>query len=265
MSTKIKRLTPQFSELLSSVVIGFMTAVIIVVSPVASAQTLSEIRARGEINLCAHPEQMPFSRRADKPEGFQIDIARAVAEKLDVSLNVSWIFSKRQAKKVGCDFYAGVARFKEGDSKYLLISDPYLRLEFKLVTLDKGSVISDIDDLKPLVVGVSPGSIASGALVHNHISIAVRFQDEASRLQALADGLIDAAVVTNVSAGWFQENLGKLRQYDAENILHADLNYDYALGLRRSDEDSRNGFNQLLAEMKSDGALSNILARYGLQ
>ncbi|WP_299199461.1 transporter substrate-binding domain-containing protein [uncultured Amphritea sp.] len=265
MCTKTGKLTTRFAMRIKTVVISFMALAVIGISPVLHAQTLSEIKASGEINLCANPEQMPFSQRADAPEGFQIDVARAIAEKLDVSLNVSWIFSKRQAKKVGCDFYAGVARLKEGDSKYLLITDPYMRLEFKLVTRDNGPIINSIADLKPLVVGVSPGSIASHALTINHISIAVRFPDEASRLQALADGLIDAALVTNVSSGWFQTGQTKLQVFDAERILNTELNYDYALGLRRSDDDSRKGFNQLLAEMRGDGSLSNILNRYGVQ
>lgn len=265
MSIKIKRLTPRFHKRLSSVIISFIAWTFIAISPAANSQAISEIRASGEINLCANPEQMPFSKQADTPEGLQIDVARAIAEKLGVSLNVSWIFSKRQAKKVGCDFYAGVARLKGGDSKYLLITEPYLRLEFKLVTRDNGPVINSIDDLKPLVVGVSPGSIASHALTKNNIRIAVRFPDEASRLQALADGLIDAAVVTNVSAGWFQTGHGQLQVFDAEAVLSTGLNYDYALGLRKSDDNSRNRFNQLLAEMKSDGSLADILNRYGVK
>lgn len=265
MSIKIRRLTPRFNQRLSAVIISFIAWMFIAISPAANAQAISDIRASGEINLCANPEQMPFSQQADTPEGLQIDVARAIAQKLDVSLNVSWIFSKRQAKKVGCDFYAGVARLNDGDSKYLRITDPYLHLEFKLVTLDQGAIIHSIDDLKPLVVGVSPGSIASHALIKNDISIAVRFPDEASRLQALADGLIDAALVTNVSAGWFQTGQTKLQVFDAERILNTELNYDYALGLRKSDDDSRNGFNQLLAEMREDGSLSNILNRYGVK
>lgn len=265
MSIKIRRLTPLFNQRLSAVIISFSAWMFVAISPAANAQAISDIRASGEINLCANPQQMPFSQRADTPEGLQIDVARAIAEKLDVSLNVSWIFSKRQAKKVGCDFYAGVARLKGGDSKYLLITDPYLRLEFKLVTRDNGPVINSIEDLKSLVVGVSPGSVASHSLTKNHIRIAVRFADEASRMQALADGLIDAALVTNVSAGWFQKGQTKLQVFDAERILNTELNYDYALGLRRSDDDSRNGFNQLLAEMREDGSLSNILTRYGVK
>ncbi|MBN0988330.1 substrate-binding periplasmic protein [Amphritea pacifica] len=265
MCLKTGRLSIRFSMWFNAAIISVMTLACCVISPLTQAQALSEIKARGAINLCANPEQMPFSQRADSAEGFQIDIARAIAEKLDVALNVSWIFSKRQAKKVGCDFYAGVARFKDRDSRYLLITDPYLHLEFKLVTLANGAVINGINDLKPMVVGVSPGSIASHALTKNHIRIAVRFQDEASRLQALADGLIDAAVVTNVSAGWYQENHDRLQVIDAENILGTRLNYDYALGLRMSDEDSRNGFNRLLAEMKSDGSLLEIFNRYGVK
>ncbi len=265
MCRQTGRLITRFFTRTNTAIIRCLLLACWITSPVAQAQALSEIRSSGAINLCANPQQMPFSQRGDSAEGFQIDIARAVAEKLDVALNVSWIFSKRQAKKVGCDFYAGVARLEDGDSKYLLITDPYLRLEFKLVTRDDGPIINSVEDLKPLVVGVSPGSIASHALAVNHISIAVRFADEASRLQALADGLIDAAVVTNVSAGWFQADRGKLQVFDAERILATQLNYDYALGLRRSDDDSRNGFNQLLAEMRSDGSLANILARYGLK
>ncbi|MDO6515383.1 MULTISPECIES: ABC transporter substrate-binding protein [unclassified Neptuniibacter] len=236
-----------------------------VLSPLASAGTIEQILEKGELHLCAHPAQMPFSARAEKPKGFQIDVAKAIAKKLDVALNVSWIMPRRQAKKVGCDLYSGVARLGDGDSKYMLISDPYLRLEFKLVTLKNKPTIKNLDDLGAMVVGVSSGSIASHALSSKQIGIAVRFADEASRLQALADGLIDAAVVSNVSSGWFQRQHGlQLVEVDAEKILNAQLNYDYALGLRKADQNTRAAFNQTLVDLKKDGTLGELLNEYGV-
>lgn len=251
MFTKIKILTVLHCILFSSIVM---------------AERIDTIKEKGEIALCAHPDQMPFSKRADKPEGFQVDIAKAIAEKLDVSLNVSWIFSKRQAKKTGCDFYTGVARLDDSDSKYLLITDAYLHLEFKLVTLNETKSIENINDLKSMVVGVSSGSLASRSLIKNNVGIAVRFSDEESRLQALADGLIDAAIVTNISSGWFEKKYGHhLKVIDAEKILNEQLNYDYAIGLRKSDNNTRDTFNKILSQMKDDGTLLKIFNKYGLK
>ncbi|MAY42802.1 MULTISPECIES: transporter substrate-binding domain-containing protein [unclassified Neptuniibacter] len=235
-------------------------------SPLAAADSLKHIQQTGEIELCVHPDQMPFSKRAGKPQGFQVDMAKAFAEKLDVALNISWIMPRRQAKKTGCDFYTGVARLGDGDSKYMLISDPYLRLEFNLVTRSGEKKINSIRDLKSKVVGVSPGSVASHALNQNNIDLAVRFRDEASRLQALIDGEIDVALVTNVASGWIQKQHGQQFQVvDAEKILNVELNYDYALGLRKADEETRKAFNKLLVDMKDDGTLGKIFKEYGLR
>ena len=241
---------------LSSVFLSFAVA----------AERIEHIQETGEIELCVHPNQPPFSKRAEKPTGFQVDVAKAVAKKLDVSLNVSWIRARRQAKKTGCDFYTGVANLGRGDSKYMKLSDPYMRLEFKLVTLKGGKNIRHIGDLKSMAVGVSPGSVASRKLSSSGVELAVRYRDEASRLQALADGLIDAAVVTNVSAGWFQKNNGGVfHVMDAEKILNVSLNYDYSLGLRKADKNTKYTFNKILIDMKNDGTLENIFSKYGVE
>lgn len=237
----------------------------IFLSSITMAESIEHIQATGEIELCVHPDQPPFSKRSEKPTGFQVDVAQAIAKKLEVSLNVSWIRARRQAKKTECDFYTGVANLGRGDSKYMKLSDPYMRLEFKLVTLKGGKNIRHIGDLQSMAVGVSPGSVASRKLSSSGVELAVRYRDEASRLQALADGLIDAAVVTNVSAGWFQKNSGGIFHImDAEKVLGVPLNYDYSLGLRKADKNTKEAFNNMLVEMANDGSLANIFKKYGL-
>ncbi|MBL4900964.1 MAG: transporter substrate-binding domain-containing protein [Colwellia sp.] len=235
----------------------------------ALANTIDHIIKTKELDLCAHPHQMPFSkedRSSNSALGFQIDVARALADKLDVTLNVSWVMSKRNVKKTDCDFYAGVAKLPGRESKYVKISDAYYRMTFVVATLTSTPVIENIQQLKNLTVGVSPGSVASRALQANKIGKAVRFPNEHSRLQALYDGKIDAAVVTSLSANWFaKEKAIKLHLNDAESVLEITTNYDYALGLRKADDKTLSTFNTLLQQMTVDGTLRQLFKKYGVQ
>ena len=43
------------------------------------ARTLAEIKERGAIGLCAHPNSLPFASKTAEPPGFQIELGRALA------------------------------------------------------------------------------------------------------------------------------------------------------------------------------------------
>ncbi len=230
----------------------------------AQAGTLGQIQSRQTLALCAHPDMLPFSRQSGPGEGFQVELAQALAERLDVALDVSWIVSKRSASKTGCDLYAGVAKIDDNPSKYLKLSDAFLRLESVLVTRPGQPDINSMQDLQGLRVAVVPGSIAAHRLNQQGITTASRYLDESRRLQALLAGDIDAAVVTQLSAGWMQHQGADLKYTDAEAVLGTTLNYDYALGLRQADAGTLSQFNQLLADMKADGSLAQLFQRYGL-
>lgn len=241
-------------------------SLLLVCSASVSAEGLEHIRESGELELCANPTQMPFSGRDNGAQGFQVDLARALADQLGVSLNIAWIQYRHEAKRTSCDFYAGVARLPERESKYLRLSDPFMRLETVLVTrAEAESPVTTLADLQTRVVGVASGSIAAHRLARQGVELAVRFKDEASRVQAVAAGEIDAAIVSNVSAGWFNRQQGPvLRVYDAEALLGVELNYDYAFGWRKGDAATDAELNQVLQTMKQDGSLNAVLDSYGL-
>ncbi len=246
----------------------------------ARAASLDHIQASQQLELCAHPDMLPFSKQSNPPSGFQVELAQALAEKLGVGLEISWIISRRSASKTGCDLYAGVARIDDTPSKYLKLTDAFVRMESVLVTTAHRPALRSIADLQGMTVGVAPGSIAAHRLNQQGISTSTRFLDESKRLQALLNHDIDAAVVTQLSAGWLRQQLqqqqvgnekdarnkthGALNIQDAQQLLGARLNYDYALGLRKADQSTLDHFNALLAEMKSDGSLARLLRHYGL-
>ncbi|MFW1677067.1 substrate-binding periplasmic protein [Pontibacter sp. JAM-7] len=228
------------------------------------ADSLQHIQDSGELDVCVNPFQPPFSVRQPEVQGLQIDVAKALADSLGVNLNLSWIVQKRDSKKTRCDLYAGVARLGDGKSKYVRITQPYMELQFKLVLPADSQPVKGLDDLKQTVVGVPAGSMGAHLLNEGAVPVAIRFNDELSRLQAVVDGEIGAALVSNVTLGYMQKQGHSFNVYDAEALLGNKLNYLYALGLRKADDATETQFNELLKTLKEDGSLDKVLNKYGV-
>lgn len=61
------------------------------------ARTLAEIKGRGTIELCANPDALPYASEKAESHGFQVELARALAQGLGVELQVDWIYPHRRA------------------------------------------------------------------------------------------------------------------------------------------------------------------------
>ena len=72
------------------------------------ARTLAEIKERGAIGLCAHPNSLPFASKTAEPPGFQIELGRALARELGVSLTPDWILTAVQISRADCDIMLDV-------------------------------------------------------------------------------------------------------------------------------------------------------------
>lgn len=260
----MKTKTTRDPSVLSTLIYGCLLLLCLFVASIVQADSIDHIRETGVLQICANPEQKPISWREEQPKGFQIELAQLIANQINTELEVSWIYLKRRAKTTGCDLYAGVATL-DGDTRYVKKSDPFMRMEFVLVTSADKAPIHSIDDLKGLTVGVPAGSLAAHQLSEREIKLAVSYIDEASRLDAVAKGLIDAAIVTRISEGWYRHQFPTaMRSYDAEQLLDSDLNYNYSLGLRRANPKTKAAFNRVLRNMKEDGSLSRLLQKYGV-
>src|SRR5215208_2915197 len=79
-----------------------MLASTLLVAP-AAARSLDAIRAQGALGLCAHPNSLPFASKSGEMPGFQIELGRALAGQLGVSLRADWVITMYQARSAGCD------------------------------------------------------------------------------------------------------------------------------------------------------------------
>jgi len=66
----------------------------------ADARSLNEILERGAFSICADAGALPFSQRSGAPAGFQIDLAKILADRLGVRLDVGWVVLRGAARGV---------------------------------------------------------------------------------------------------------------------------------------------------------------------
>src|SRR5437773_11161436 len=72
-------------------------------TPLVHARPYEEIRTRGEISACANPNALPYAANRPETPGFQLEIARAIAQRLLVRLHLDWIVPRMRGGMVDCD------------------------------------------------------------------------------------------------------------------------------------------------------------------
>ncbi len=230
-----------------------------------SARPLHQIRDSGSLILCAHPNSLPFASKTGEKPGFQVELARALATQLGLSLGQEWIVTPSQVFRSNCDIILDVigdqaAQVQSG----LQVSRPYYRGGLVLVA-PQGSAIHGFSDLSEKTkIGVQYGSTTAMALNQRHVGISM-FPFEDDMMEAVAKHEVDGAVVTQTVAGYFNAT----HPDQAVMILPPDegqpnMSWNIAVGMRRPDPAMRDAIDGALAKLMADGTIASIYGRYGL-
>lgn len=220
---------------------------------------------RGEISVCANPNALPYASNRPERPGFQIEIARAIAERLGVRLHVDWIVPRMRAATVDCDMLMDTIARPEIQSPAIKLSVPYQTGGVALAFAPGQPAVASYRDLKAgSRVGVMMNSLASLIISRTEARM-VPFGFEDDMLEAVAKGEVDAAAVSPASIGYF--NLANPARKVA--LVHAedgepDLKWVVAVGLRRADAPLVEAVNAAVAALVADGTIESIYARYGV-
>jgi len=142
-----------------------MIAMLVAIIAPVQARTLAEVKAKGAISMCANPDALPFASEKANPPGFQIEIARAIAAGLGVSLEMQWILPRYRANLLNCDILMDSIDDAEIYEGKLLLSRPYHRTGVALGVGPQAMVINGFDGLaKGQKVGVMINSLAQVVL-----------------------------------------------------------------------------------------------------
>ena len=232
----------------------------------ASARSLEAIRERGALTLCAHPNALPFASRRDANPGFQVEIAKALANQLGVSLEQRWVVTSFQYRRADCDIVLDAIADRAALAEVgLRMSRPYQRSGVALAVGASSSAAS-LADLRPgQRVGVQVGSIASMTLSKRGVQTSpFVFEDEI--MDALAKNEIDAAAVTPAAVGWFNQvhpdaHVRRIPAFEDD----PDLNWNVAVGMISPDEQLRQGLDAALEALLANGTLARIYAHYNVE
>lgn len=230
----------------------------------ATARSLELIQRRGAIELCVHPNALPFSHKRGAMHGFQVELGEAIAKQLGVDLETDWVIGGHQIRRVGCDMVLDAIADPEAQGETgLKLSKPYYRTGVVIAVLGD-SPFRAMRDLGQAKIGVIGSSVASMTLnTHGFATSSFAFEDDI--LQALAEGAIGAAAVGRNAAGYYNmlhpEHTLRTIGIDA---MAPGLSWNVAVGLAKPDAKLLAAIDGALAQLAADGSLQRIYGRYGI-
>jgi polar amino acid transport system substrate-binding protein len=232
----------------------------------ASARTLAEVKSLGAIFMCASPDALPYASEKPETPGFQIEIARAIAEGLGVSLNIEWIVARRRRNLVNCDMLLDNINDPEVNEGKARLSRPYQKSGVALGLRRDAEDISDYKQLKKgQKVGVMINSYASMVLGKaGKTTSPYAFQSD--MVEDLLKGELYGAAVSVATLSYYifqhpESGLRLVNAFDSE----PELTWGVAVGLRKSDAALVDAVNQILDKLIADGTLVRIYAKYGIK
>jgi polar amino acid transport system substrate-binding protein len=232
----------------------------------ATARPLAAIRDRGVLSLCAHANALPFASKTQDPPGFQIELGRALAHELGVTLQVEWVVSGIQFRIADCDIVLDTIAVPEAQAERRLdLSKPYQRSGVGLAVRSDAVSVGKFEDLVGRRVAVQSRSLAGMLLGQRGVRLA-SFGFEEEMIEAVVRGEVDAAAVSPASAGYFnlrhpESSVRFVHAYDTE----PELRWNLAVGLRRADPPFREAIDGAIDRLMADGTVRKIYAHYGVE
>lgn len=259
----MKTLTKNFyqSVATAAVVIG---ATAMVALP-AQARDLSEIRANTfqVVNSGAYP---PFSyvNKQGNLVGFDVDIAKALAKKMDVDINVkSSPWSGIIAAIAGGRFDACVCSMSNTKERRSAVdfTDTYYRSGLSVWVQDSNDEIHSIDDFSGKRIGTTLGETANQWAVERGDGkwSNQTFQGLPDMLNGLTTGRVDAIIGDDVPIlVAMRENAPPIKRVDVGKLPR----FPAAIAVQKDHPELVEALNNALAQIKSDGTYQDIADKW---
>lgn len=222
----------------------------------------------GKLIMATNAQFPPYEMVADGDgvngtgfDGIDIEIAAAIAEKLGLELQVddmdfdAALTAVQQGK---CDFVLAGLTYNEERAQLMTFSDSYAQGVQAIIVKD-GSDIATADDLANAgMIGTQRGTTGylycTDDFGEDHVAA---YDSGAAAVQALLNGQVDAVVIDKMPAETFAAENDGLKVLDTAYTTE-----DYCAAVAKDNEALVKEVNVVLAELKADGTLDQIVAKY---
>jgi mxaJ protein len=227
---------------------------------------LTATSAARELRVCADPDNLPYSNRAEG--GFENRIAALVAHDLGADLRYYWMpqwrgYARKTLQQHRCDVIPGIAQADDS----VLATDAYYRGTYAFVySRTRFPGLSDVDDprLRSVRIGLqvvgidatptpAARALARRGIVDNVVGYPLMGDTPSAEriVDALVDGTLDVGIVWSPQPGYFIA-----RRHVALDVVpirrdagDPALDFAIAMGVRRGDVALREAVNASLAHV----------------
>lgn len=233
--------------------------------------SLTDVQAAGHFTLGLDADFAPMGFTDDNGEivGFDIDLAKAVGEKMGVDVEVKpidWDSKDMELSSGKIDVIWNGFSITDERRQEVLFSNPYLSTKQSII-VKKGSDITKKADLADKKIALQDGSTSEDALKadtatyesvgDDNIS---RFKENSQVLMEVDSGRADAAVIDEVFVRYYLQKENLLDKY---TVLEEGFDEeDYGVGGRKGDYALMEAINKALDECKADGTTSEISQKW---
>lgn len=235
----------------------------ILLTPWVGAQSRS---TNEHITIAAEPDYPPYSFVDDEgvPQGFSLDLFRAVAEIMDIELETRsglWDDIRNDLSAGRIDALPLVGRTPERE-EHFDFTVPYISLLGGIVVSDDDSTIDELDDLRGKRIAVMAGDNAEEFLRRNG------FDDEittvpvfSEAIQRVADGKSDAVVMQRLVALRLieEEGIGGVRVVEKPV---REFRQDFCFAVTEGDKELLALLNDGLAIAIANGTLRQLRTKW---
>ena len=234
-----------------------------------AADQLAAIQASGKLIVALEGAWQPWSYHdeSDTLVGYDVEVSRAIAEKLGMKLEVvdiafDSIVSGVQAGKYDMGM-AGMT-VNEERLEQVNFSDSYAT-GVQVVIVKDDSAITSVDDLfadgASTVVGTQAGTTgfiyATSDIEDAGLGTVKSFGKTTDAVEALKNGQVDCVILDNEPAKALVAANEGLHILDTEYAVE-----DYAIAIAKENTDLLEKVNKALSELTADGTLQSIVDKY---
>ena len=197
--------------------------------------------------------------------GIDVDIAQAIADKLNLELvvdNMGFNAALEAVQKGKCDMVMAGVTVTDERKAVMDFSDSYAT-GVQVVIVPENSDIKTPDDLTGKKIGTQMGTTGyiycsdtpeNGGYGEENV---IGYDSGVTAVQALLNGQIDAVVIDGEPAKNYVASNPGLKILDTEWLTE-----DYAIGIAKNNTALAEAINNALAELTKDGTVQNIIDKY---
>ena len=214
----------------------------------------------GKLIVSTNAEFPPYEYYdANEIVGIDVEIAKAIADKMGLELEVKdGAFDAIIAEVVSGKADVGIAGMTATDERKQNVdfSDSYAT-GTQVIIVKEGSEIKSAADLEGKSIGVQLGTTGDIMATDVKDSKVEQYNKGMDAVQALSQGKIDAVIIDNEPAKFYEKEVSGLKILDEAFAVE-----EYAIALKKGNSELQTKINETLKELKAEGKIDEIIAKY---